>query len=170
MDESNADSEREYRIDEIDARTDSPHVCAQRIWNILRQHAPNETNWDILCFAVEYIGMLVPECPWLEDVAKPLAVRVYTAHYAKEGLYDAPRGRPEATTQPEYRRPNMGAGQKENSNRLILESGFIGGRKKNAESALHLRDNPADSTESRGPQTTGNDVGGDSGCDARRDD
>ncbi len=170
MDEDTPSLERTRRVDEIDARTDAPNVRAQRIWHVLRQHAPNESNWDVLCFAVEYVGMLSPEFPWLEDVARALAARVYTAHYAKEGLYDGPTRSSEPFVEPQHRSPNMGGEPKEISPRIVLASGFIGGRKKNIEPALHIRDNRPRETEGGCEETTRDDVSGNSRGDAGRND
>ena len=41
------------------------------------------TNWDLICFCVEYLGMMVEAFPWLNSngVMKQLSTLVYTAHY-----------------------------------------------------------------------------------------
>jgi hypothetical protein len=163
MDESPTRSERERRVEEIDARTDAPNVRAERIWQTLKRHAPNETNWDVLCFAVEFIGMLVHEFPWLEVVAKPLATRFYTAHYAKEGLYDGPRRSDEVAVEHEHRRPNMGGEQKENSSGIVLASGIFGRRSTEPEVGLHVSDNRDKPSEGGSSETARSNERGDSG-------
>lgn len=168
MDEDSAEVERKRRIDEIDQRVAAPEVRADRIWKILREHAPDKTNWDVLCFAVEFIGMLVPEYPWLEDVAKPLVSRVYTAHYVKEGLYDGWQyaRRDESPAQLEHRRADMGGESKTDSTRIVLPSGIFGRSTKESSAGLHLSDNREVSTENGGEETTRSDERRDSGGDA----
>lgn len=41
------------------------------------------TNWDILCFATEYIASMVGTLPWLEPPARWLVRLVYMAHYIR---------------------------------------------------------------------------------------
>ncbi len=63
----------------VDAKYDSPQQRAQKIFNLLREK--DHTNWDALCFAVEFLGFLSPYYPWLTDVARESTRLVYTAHY-----------------------------------------------------------------------------------------
>lgn len=69
-------------VERVDKHTESPTARAQRVWNLVKSQNPELTDWDILCFAVEYIGSMVANWAWLEDVAKPLAKRLYVAHYS----------------------------------------------------------------------------------------
>lgn len=63
----------------VDAKFDSPEKRAQRVFDLLRKH--DISNWDALCFAVEFMGFLSPHYPWLTDAARETTRLVYTAHY-----------------------------------------------------------------------------------------
>jgi hypothetical protein len=71
----------EELIKSIDERVDSPALRAQSIWDSIRVIHPEWTDWDLLCFAIEFLGMISPRWPWLTSNAKQLAGLVYHAHY-----------------------------------------------------------------------------------------
>lgn len=75
---NNTDAER---IREIDSSIPSPSQRAEMVWEALKQALPNATNWDVLCFCVEFQGMMSQEYLWLEEAAKASARIVYAAHY-----------------------------------------------------------------------------------------
>ena len=79
---SERSAELEKRISLVDERIPSPSQRAEYVWRHLRTTAPDLTDWDILCFAVEYIAMMTPVYPWLLTSARAVAQLVYTAHYA----------------------------------------------------------------------------------------
>lgn len=71
------------RMAEVDAITPSPSQRAQKIWEQARKMSDESgfTTWDLLCFLTEWLGIMVPLWPWLEEPARTLARRVYYAHY-----------------------------------------------------------------------------------------
>jgi len=71
------------RMAQIDKITESPSKRAQKVWDYARLVSDKTgfTTWDLLCFTSEWLGIMVPVWPWLEDPAKNLARRVYYAHY-----------------------------------------------------------------------------------------
>lgn len=68
-------------IGTVDKQIASPSERAALVWNLLRSEHPDLTDWDLICFSTEYLGMMVQVHPWLEELAKKLAALVYTAHY-----------------------------------------------------------------------------------------
>ena len=68
-------------IGEVDKQIASPSERAALVWSYLKNEHPDLTDWDVICFSTEYLGMMVPVHPWLEELAKKLATLVYTAHY-----------------------------------------------------------------------------------------
>jgi hypothetical protein len=92
MGESDQSSEREQKLndllDEVNAKHESIQARASRIYGLLREHNPDLTNWDLLCFAAEYAAYMSISYPWLNPPARDLARSVYLAHYlmAKEIL------------------------------------------------------------------------------------
>lgn len=71
------------RMAQVDKITESPSKRAQKVWDYARLVSDKTgfTTWDLLCFTSEWLGIMVPVWPWLEDPAKNLARRVYYAHY-----------------------------------------------------------------------------------------
>lgn len=76
----------------IDERIASPSQRAEMIWEALKQALPDATNWDVLCFCVEFQGMISQEYLWLEEAAKKAATLVYSAHYLYPEKVDASSG------------------------------------------------------------------------------
>lgn len=81
MAEADADSKLKARLTELDASYPSPDERARVVWEILRSKAPDLTDWDVVCFAANYLGWQSQNFTWLEDDAKKLCRMVYTAHY-----------------------------------------------------------------------------------------
>lgn len=112
------------KLDSIDLRmklTDnqfaSPDERARYIFNILRKYAPQATQWDLVCFAAEFLGMQAPALPALHDHAKALLKLVYMMHYQygegieKDGSIASPR--------PSGGSPDSERAEQENSDRTI---------------------------------------------------
>ncbi len=86
MEESNREHESRVLTEEfvakIDKLTDSPSIRAGFIWETLaRSKAQEITNWDLICFSVEILGLMSSEFPWLREGAKAVNGIVYKAHY-----------------------------------------------------------------------------------------
>ena len=77
---------REFDVKEIIAKLEndkqSPSVRAYAVFNILAQHGV--TNYDALCFAIEYIASLSGQMPWLTDAAKDLVRKLYIMHSVRK--------------------------------------------------------------------------------------
>lgn len=89
MEESNRESERIARIAAVDAVAKSPQQRALAVYEAIKDHS-EFTNWDIICFACEYLAMQAAQFDWLRELIKPLAAIVYAAHYYEGesiGLY-----------------------------------------------------------------------------------
>lgn len=82
----------EAHIRDVDQRFVSPGERADYIWQLLRAEHPELTDWDVICFAVEYLGMMSRVHLWLEDAAKKAAGLVYAAHYMNAENIDANSG------------------------------------------------------------------------------
>ena len=70
-------------MEKVDKKIPSPSVRAEKIYEIIKEHNPEVTNWDILCFAIQSIGLFGAEHPWLEIPAKHLNRMLYIAHYTE---------------------------------------------------------------------------------------
>jgi len=79
----------EQLIAEVDKRVVSPDERANYIWQLLKKEHPDLTDWDVLCFAIEYIGMMHTVHSWLEFPAKHLTSLLYNAHYLNSEAIDA---------------------------------------------------------------------------------
>ena len=81
MAENDSDTKRlkEELIKRIDAEKKSPSQRAGIVFDILRN--TDLTNWDVVCFCVEYLGLMIESMPWIEGEAKSLSRMVYTQHY-----------------------------------------------------------------------------------------
>src|SRR4051812_37523920 len=78
----------EKHIAEIDRRVVSPGERADYIWQCLKREHPDLTDWDVLCFAGEYMGMMRETYPWLEEPAKRVLGLIYAAHYMNPDTID----------------------------------------------------------------------------------
>ncbi len=85
MAQGNENDQRSARtrehIGEVDKQIASPSERASLVWQYLKSEHPDLTDWDLVCFSAEYLGMMVQVHPWLEELAKKLNMLVYTAHY-----------------------------------------------------------------------------------------
>lgn len=68
-------------VEQKDRQIVSPDKRAQKVWEFIRAEKPEWTDWDLLCFCVEFIGYMSAKWPWLNPDAKTLAAIVYQAHY-----------------------------------------------------------------------------------------
>lgn len=69
---------------EVDAKFPAPSERAQKIHKVVKEHAPDATYWDIVCFCIEIFGALSldPEfAPVVGDTVKKLSNQIYTIHY-----------------------------------------------------------------------------------------
>lgn len=73
------------RIIEVDAVTPSPEQRAAFIHGVLKEYAPNLTTWDMIAGLSSILGALTLSEPALEQVIKPLVVRVHQIHYVHGG-------------------------------------------------------------------------------------
>lgn len=76
--------------EQVDSLFPSPNERAHEIWSIISATPQliEKTDWDLLCFAVEYIAMMSQNWHWLEEDAKKLTNLLYTAHYLSAENYD----------------------------------------------------------------------------------
>lgn len=80
MDSSNKLHEQ---IEAIDKLFPGPNERAHEIWSLIGSHPDliERTDWDWLCFCVEFIAMQSQQFPYLEELAKELNRLLYIAHY-----------------------------------------------------------------------------------------
>ena len=85
MAESNRNNEprvlTEEFIKKIDALTESPSQRAGVVWERLSLPTDSVSNWDLICFCVETLGLMSSEFPWLREAAIAASHLVYKAHY-----------------------------------------------------------------------------------------
>lgn len=70
---------------ERDLKDPSPEVRAERIFSYLQETQPNLTEWDLICFSVNYLALIMPAFPYIEKPIKEIASLIYTAHYSDDG-------------------------------------------------------------------------------------
>ncbi len=68
------------RIELVDQIIDSPSARAKKIHDILK-NSVGITEWDVICFSAEFLGVMHHAYPWLELPAKHILKLIYTAHY-----------------------------------------------------------------------------------------
>lgn len=66
---------------QVEADTNGPSHRAARVYNHLSKS--EFTNWDVLCFAVEYIASMTGVLSWLAEPARHLVRLLYIAHYIR---------------------------------------------------------------------------------------
>lgn len=72
------------RVTEIDAKFPTPEARAQKILAFLKEKYGDDLDtWDVTCFAAEWLGMMCPAFPFLEDNARSLLRLVYFTHYQR---------------------------------------------------------------------------------------
>lgn len=101
-------------IKAIDEVSDSPSVRAQAVWQSL---LPNLTDWDIVCFCVETLGLMSERYSYLREPTKWLAGLVYKAHYLYPENFNARVG---TDSKPAYSqaKPNDNPEPESNSARI----------------------------------------------------
>lgn len=57
----------------------SPEERAKKVYSFLKKS--DFSNWDLVCFAVEYLASSSLVWTWMQKYIKPLVRIVYTAHY-----------------------------------------------------------------------------------------
>lgn len=77
----------EERINERDVKYPDPSKRAGAVLQYLRS-AERFTTWDCMCFAVEFMALMLPTWSWLDPEIRSLVRKVYTVHYSmdEEGL------------------------------------------------------------------------------------
>lgn len=73
------DVELKEHLASVDAKLKSPEQRALAVYQYLRES--QFTTWDVLCFCVNWLGIMAAVWPWLEAPAKILSGLVYKAHY-----------------------------------------------------------------------------------------
>lgn len=70
-------------LEAIDKLFPGPNERAHEIWSLIGSHPDliERTDWDWLCFCVEFIAMQSQQFNYLESIAKSLSRLIYTAHY-----------------------------------------------------------------------------------------
>lgn len=88
MDESGRGNESrvltEEFVERIDRLTKSPSDRARVLWNDLSIPTRRISNWDLVCFCVETLGLMSSEFPWLREAAMSASHLVYKAHYLNQ--------------------------------------------------------------------------------------
>lgn len=74
----------EQRIKFVDSQIPSPEARAKSVYDFIKEHAGDKfSNWDIICFCVNYLAFSAEAYPWVKDIVKVLNRYVYNAHYLK---------------------------------------------------------------------------------------
>lgn len=73
-------------IEMVNKMMPSPEDRAGMIWTMLQDSAQGDdgsyiSNWDMICFSVEILGLFSAEFPWMKESAKQINQLVYKAHY-----------------------------------------------------------------------------------------
>ncbi len=73
----------ETHIEQVDKMMPPPSERARIVWEAIQRHSQVSyiSNWDVVCFSVETLGLMSAEFPWLEQAAKQVSQLVYKAHY-----------------------------------------------------------------------------------------
>lgn len=136
MDQIDRKLQRRAAIAAKDPRQPSPEERASVVWSLLRENFPDLTDWDLLCFAVEYMGSMSIQWPWLENVAKAAVSLVYTAHYEAMTDEATATGLKHASNRGSENRPD---GSTQDSNRSDASSGGHGDSFSYTSPSLHIR-------------------------------
>ena len=85
MAESNRNDEpralTEEFVKKIDELTRSPSQRAGVVWERLSLPTDSVSNWDLICFCAETLGLMSSEFPWLREAVMMVSKIVYKAHY-----------------------------------------------------------------------------------------
>ena len=70
-------------INQVDKMMPPPSERARIVWEAIQRHSQVSyiSNWDVVCFSVETLGLMSTEFPWLQEAAKQVSMLVYKAHY-----------------------------------------------------------------------------------------
>lgn len=68
-------------IERVDKIIASPSQRAYKVWTRLKEVGPGFSDWDLICFSIEFLGAQSHVYPWLEEPVKSISRLVYTAHY-----------------------------------------------------------------------------------------
>lgn len=129
-------------IEDIDRRVKSPQERAQEIWSALQRYCPKAFDWDIICFCIEYLGMMsqTPTYSFLEVDAKSINRIVYRAHYERFA----------ATATKHHERGSITNREPERySPKSLFESDSVGRSREEPKSLLHIRDNDSGGQQDR---------------------
>lgn len=71
-------------IDTLDKLAPSPSELASKVYNLLKSHHSELTDYELLAFCVEFIGMQsIAGYEYLSPTAMPLIKDFYYAHYLR---------------------------------------------------------------------------------------
>lgn len=83
--DNSADEQRgltEEELEHIDILVPSPAVRAKRVWHVINARTEESlTDWDLICFAIEILGLYTPNFPWMQQAVMKVSQLVYKAHY-----------------------------------------------------------------------------------------
>lgn len=123
-------------LEAFDKVTPSPEARATAIYNALKVDHPEYTEWDLICFCVNYLAKMTVVYTYLTDYIKPLCTIVYKAHYLATDPQDVAintgiKGITEggASSHKSFdreTRPNESTESNKDSKRIIPTSGRIG--------------------------------------------
>lgn len=68
-------------LERVKRDPNGPEQRASKLYKTLA--SSGATNYDALCFSVEYIASMVVTAPWLETAARELVRLLYIAHYIR---------------------------------------------------------------------------------------
>jgi hypothetical protein len=74
-----SDAQLKEHIASVDLKCASPEQRAWSVYEYLKQS--HFTTWDILCFCVNWLGVMTAVWPWMESPVKVLSGLVHRAHY-----------------------------------------------------------------------------------------
>lgn len=87
--EINIPNAHEERIAARDKISPSPEQRAAHLWAEIQRLNPKPTQWDIVCFCTEALGVIAAHHEFLQAVVKQLNRTVYTAHYYTDTPIDS---------------------------------------------------------------------------------
>ena len=136
MAEGSKDTQLGSRIKAVDSLTPSPEDRAQAVFSLLHSNFGSITDWDLLCFSVQFVAMLSERYPWLEQGARDLNGLVYTAHYMMSAEHDIETG---IGSTHAVHDPNGKAGLQKDGTRSDAASDRPGQRDQSFDSTIHIR-------------------------------
>ncbi|HEY4698909.1 MAG TPA: hypothetical protein VIH27_00850 [Nitrososphaerales archaeon] len=74
-------------MEERDGETPSPEIRAGYILNLIKDTNNNITNWDLVCFSIEFLASQVLVYDWLDKkIVELLTMKIYQAHYFRDEI------------------------------------------------------------------------------------